>query len=384
MPGDVQLVTRIHDRAVPRLQLTVRPDTAGQKPAGAEGCEDAKKQAGRKTPHTGTVPGQARECTSIARHLICNYANTRRFTDDNPGCVRAERERSCLMVGSSQWRDPSRSPRAAWIQHTLAPRVLGPVALAFETAQIPILLVKGILTAHILYEDVAARPISDIDLRVSRHHYRAAVRIARLHGWNPETAGPVLWGAMLKVDGWEVDIECTLGPPGLCAISVDDLMRRAERRVEPFGFAHLQPELHDHALVLVLNAFKDGLRVMPWALEDLRRIVRHGDFNDETLVARAREGGVASALWLVSDWLAETHGAPEWRTIRERVGSRPPSARVSRAYGYVRRHGWPPKPGLLVAAGGNDSSVRCASGLALTAAGVLRRRCLLAVRNLRD
>jgi hypothetical protein len=287
------------------------------------------------------------------------------------------------VVEQSRSRSEPHSAQSTWIWHTLAPQVLGQVARAFETAQIPVLLVKGVLTARILYDDVAARPISDIDLRVPRRFYRAAVEVARARGWTPETEAPRLWEAVLKVDGWEVDIECTVGPPGLCGLTVDDVLRRAERRVEPFGFAHWQPDLNDHALILVLNAFKDGLRVMPWALEDLLRIVRHERFDRYVLVARAREGGVASALWIVADWLAEMHGVPEWRAVRERVGARPPSERVCRTHGYVRQRGWPPKPGLLVAAGGSDSSLRCASGLALTAAGVVRRHYLRAVRSLR-
>ena len=134
---------------------------------------------------------------------------------------------------------------------------------------IPILLVKGILTAHILYEDVAARPILEHPPpRLPPPLPRGRADSRGSTAGIPKPPAPCSGERCSRSTAREVDIECTLGPPGLCAISVDDLMRRAERRVEPFGFAHLQPELHDHALVLVLNAFKDGLRVMPWALED--------------------------------------------------------------------------------------------------------------------
>jgi hypothetical protein len=276
--------------------------------------------------------------------------------------------------------DPS--ARDNWILHTAMARILRQIVSALETQGIPVLPVKGIVTAHALYDDVASRPIGDIDLRIPRRHFRQAVRIAQSHGWKPRTESPVLWNAMLEIDGCEVDIECSLGPPGLCAVSVEDVIHRAHRAVEPLGFSHLQPELTDHALILVLNAFKDGLHPTPWSLEDLRRIARHELFDVDLLIARAREGRVVSALWVVADWLVEMHGAAEWRAVRDGIGSRPPSARVAQVYGYVQRRGWPPKPALLATAGAADDLLGCASGLALAAAGVVRRRCIRGFRLL--
>jgi hypothetical protein len=49
---------------------------------------------------------------------------------------------------------------------------------------------------------------------------------------------------------------------------------------------------------------------------------------------------------------------------------------VALAYGYLRRYGWQPKPGLLATAGGSDDLLRCAAGLGLTAMGVARSRWL--------
>jgi hypothetical protein len=254
------------------------------------------------------------------------------------------------------------------------------VSSALEAHGIPILPVKGVLTAHLLYEDVASRPISDIDLRIPPRCFRQAVRVAREQGWSLNTLCPTLWTAIMKVDGWEVDLEGALGLPGLCTLSVEDVMRRARRAVEPLGFTHLQPELHDHTLILVLNAFKDGLRPMPWAIEDLRRVAKHPTFDPGMLVERARDGRVASALWIVADWLYRDHGSTEWRTIRDRVGARPPSTRVGWAYALAQRLDWPPKAGLLATAAGSDALAGCASGVALAAAGILRGRALRVLR----
>jgi hypothetical protein len=289
------------------------------------------------------------------------------------------------MVDPSQPRVDPTSVRSNWMRHAYAAHILQQVTSAFEAHGIPVLPVKGILTAHALYEDVAKRPIGDIDLRIPRRHFRQAVRIAQSRGWNqPNPESPVLWTSMRKVAGWEVDIECTLGPPGLCTLSVEDLIRRARRSIEPFGFLHLQPELNDHALILAINAFKDGLRPMPWALEDLRRIARHESFDVDLVVQRAREGRIASALWIVAEWLVEMHRAAEWRVVRDRIGSHPPSARVAEAYAYVQRRGWPPKPGLLATAASGDNLLGCTSGLALAVAGIVRGRCVRALHGVSD
>ena len=215
----------------------------------------------------------------------------------------------------------------------------------------------------------------DPGCRSSAHAARLAPGAARRTsaGLGVRTDSPLLRRAVLTVDRWEVDIECTVGPPGLCATSVETMLDRARHQVEPFGFTHLQPDLHDHVLVLVVNAFKDGLDgsfSTPWSVEDLRRIVRRDEFQPQSLVSRASEGRVLSALWIVADWLSENAAAPEWRHIRDRIGSRPPSARVARVYGWLRSQGWPTRSGLLVAATSSDVAWRSVGGLALTTVGV--------------
>ena len=272
--------------------------------------------------------------------------------------------------------DPS-APRTNWMRHAAARWVLQRVAAAFEAERIAFLPVKGVLTAHLLYADTASRPLPDIDLRVRRRDFAGAVRAARACGWPVQTSAPVLWSAMCKVDGIEVDIQATIGPPGLCALQVEDVFARARECVAPFGFPHRQPAIPDHALILVLNAFKDGLRPMRWAIDDLLRIIDHPELDPNDLVSRAREGHVLSALWLVADWLARSHGGSGWRALRERVGPRPPSRRVERVYTFLLEQGFRSKPALWVTAASSDEAQRSAFGLAMAAAGVARRRAIL-------
>ena len=265
---------------------------------------------------------------------------------------------------------------AAWVRARAAQAVLQRVVNALDEANISVLPVKGVVTARLLYKDIAERPMRDIDIRVGRLDLPMALDVARARGWLLRSDSPRMHEAVFGVDGWEVDVECTLGQPGLCAVTVEQVLRRASTIADPFP--HLEPELHDHALILALNAFKGGLGHTPWSLEDLRRIVRLEGFEPSVLVERAREGRVLSALWIVADWLSEREGAIEWRMVREMVGPLPPSARVAKVYGYALARGWAGKPGLLAVAMSSDHALRSAAGLALAVAGLVRRRLSIA------
>jgi hypothetical protein len=271
---------------------------------------------------------------------------------------------------------------ATWARHQTALVVLQHVVETLAVAGIRVLPVKGVVTSRILYEDPGERPMQDIDVRLALPDLRLALEVARARGWTSHRESPRLHEVVFEVDHWQIDVECTLGPPGLCATTVAQILRRASRVTTPF--AHLEPDLHDHALLLVLNAFKDGLRPTPWGLEDLRRIGRHAGLDPCRLVERAREGKVLSVLWIVADWLSEQEGAVEWRAAREMVGPRPPSRRVASVYAYLVGRGWRPRPGVLAAASSSDSLVQSAAGLVLAAAGIVRRRALILERRYRN
>lgn len=271
--------------------------------------------------------------------------------------------------------------RGVWLRHQVAAAAFRKLGSDLGTRGVVTLPVKGFVTARILYRDIASRPMADLDLRMRPRDFSRARRVAREQGW-VERIGPTLWSVVWTVNGFPVDIKCALGTPGLCAISVDDLLLRAYRCTGPLGFPHLEPELNDHALILVLNALKDGLRPKPWSLEDLRRIVRHERFDADTLVKRAREGRVASAVWIVADWLAKAHDVFEWGDVRNRIGARPPSERAARMYAQWQRMGSPPKPGLFVVASASDDPWRAVAGIGYAAAGVARSRALRAAKRI--
>jgi hypothetical protein len=272
--------------------------------------------------------------------------------------------------------------KSNWAGHVTAAEVLRTVLFRLEERGIEVVPVKGVVTARTLYDDIALRHAGDVDLRIRPSDFQLAVEVAQANGWSPKTGLPILWQTVFDVMGCEVDVETTLGPPGLCGISVATVLSRAAVDETLFGFAVRKIEFHDHVLVLVLNAFKDGFRSLPWSFEDLRRIVTAPEFEPDSLIMLAREGQVATVLWLVADWLAREHGFAEWSVVRDRIGTHPPSHRVARIHAWRRRLGSPPKIGLIATASSSDLLSRAAVGFGLAVAGVVRGRLQRAIAGI--
>jgi hypothetical protein len=98
-------------------------------------------------------------------------------------------------------------------------------------------------------------------------------------------------------------------------------------RAVPFeiaaGVRVLVPELHDHTVVLVVNAFKDRFVVgNPWSLVDLERIVRLSEFRLDTFVELVLLSRVATLTWIVARWMETQRDSEPWRSIRIAIEAR--------------------------------------------------------------
>jgi Uncharacterised nucleotidyltransferase len=211
--------------------------------------------------------------------------------------------------------------RDAWLVQEHSLKVLKRLVLACDREGIDLLPVKGILSARTLYADVSERVISDIDVRVRPRDVRRVERLARGEGWTVIHRMHAYSNLVLAIDGRDVDVEAHMGPPGVCTITVDTLIARATREDRTFGFSALVMDPHDHALLLVLNAFKDHMATaMAWAIDDLSKVVRAPWFDTATLVERAESGQVRTVLWIVADWMARFMADEVWEAVRDRMG----------------------------------------------------------------
>jgi hypothetical protein len=242
-------------------------------------------------------------------------------------------------LGASPQRDSWEDPRGVWASHLTARRVLELVVPALEKAGVPALVAKGVVTAQTLYDDAAQRPIGDIDLKVRPEDLSSAARIAREEGWSIVEWKPAYGSFVFFVEelAVSVDVEAYVGPPGMCALTVADMLSRAQRW-EP-GAGVFIPEIHDHAVLLCVNTFKDKLSMaFSWSLEDVVRIAVAKEFDPGRFVERARSAKVACLAWIVADWMAREKKSEAWSEIRKRLGGdHPPRELYARAFRRVSR-----------------------------------------------
>jgi hypothetical protein len=216
---------------------------------------------------------------------------------------------------------------------------------------IEVLPVKGILTARLFYPDPGLRPIQDIDLRVRPRDLGYVWREGARAGWRQLHRSRAYGTVAFDVLGFLVEFESHVGPPGLCDLSVEDMLRRAQKCVEPLMLPHLQPEIHDHALVLCVNAFKDKLvDTLPGAVRDLEIVPGYAGFSPEKLAALAKESGSATILWTVATWLSSRRGASAWARVRSALGRSAPRHAYAAAFERAIRASPPRRAWLRILA----------------------------------
>jgi hypothetical protein len=227
-----------------------------------------------------------------------------------------------------------RGSPTTWIQQELAVELLREVSRRCGAASIPFLPVKGVVTARLLYEDVAEREMLDVDLRIRPQDFDRFRRVAREAGWRCVTVSRIYRNLGYEFPGLPLEVEAGIGPPGLCALTVEAMQRRASPFVFAPGLSLLAPEIHDHAVVLVVNVFKDKMTAaFPRAVADVERIALKPSFSVETFVERALESRVTTIAWLVAGWL-ESRGSAPWGAVRALLERR---ARVRRPYAHLFR-----------------------------------------------
>lgn len=214
-----------------------------------------------------------------------------------------------------------------------AERALSELLPELEKLHVEVMVVKGVALAHCLYGDQAERPISDVDLRIRPSKLHLVRALARQKGWTVIQDAPIYDNLVLEIHGHQVDIEGHVGPPYVSALGIGDLFPRAVQQKFSSGFTALVPSLEDHALLLILNIFKDKIATaQSWAIEDVRRIVDAPTFDVEVFLRRVAEAGVRTMTRIVAAHMV-TLGSTTWQAILLALGreTRPLYAKLVRA-----------------------------------------------------
>ncbi|HEY1691506.1 MAG TPA: nucleotidyltransferase family protein [Polyangiaceae bacterium] len=268
---------------------------------------------------------------------------------------------------------------AVWVKHQLAADAMRQVLPLLDAHGIDVLPVKGIVLAYRLYPSIENRPMADVDVRVRPRDLGRVARLARGAGWSVRTTSRQLGTLEFNVSKTLVEVETTIGPPGVCKLSVDEMLRRSRWCTGALAVRHREPEINDHALLLCINAFKDKLVLAPpWARQDLLRIARLPEFSITLLAKRAQQARVCTLLSIVAEWLSTAPDSENWRRVADRVR---PMARRGYAILYsslVRQA--PASPILsVVARAASDSLIERCRAVALGSVGTF-----LALRRGRD
>jgi hypothetical protein len=259
---------------------------------------------------------------------------------------------------------------ATWAQHEYAAEAFRQVVNVTRAGGVVVLPVKGIVLAHTLYDRVEERPMVDVDFRVRRQDLKRLASILRSAGWTVGVPSRQLGTMEIHASRTLVEFESSIGPPGVCAIGVEDMMARATMR-KTLGVDHLEPEVHDHALLLCVNAFKDKLVLAaPWVREDLHRIAATPDFDVRELLARVAEAELGTLVWIVADWLSADSRATAWADVRNSLGGRR-RRRYAAMYTQLVRSAPESVAMGLIARAASDSLALRVKAIALGVAGTL-------------
>ena len=123
--------------------------------------------------------------------------------------------------------------RVAWAVQLRARAAVQALSVECEREGIKVLPVKGIVTSKLLYDDIAERPMLDADFRVLPRDLERALVAAKRAGADVYARYRAYRSAILMFDGMQVDIETSVGPPGLCGLTVEAMLSRAEPSTAP-------------------------------------------------------------------------------------------------------------------------------------------------------
>jgi Uncharacterised nucleotidyltransferase len=239
------------------------------------------------------------------------------------------------MDGAPAAADARPSRADAWLLQEAAIGVLRDVVGRCDAVGIPVLAVKGVVTSRLLYEDVTERPLTDVDIRVRGADFDRLRQLAADVGWGCVRVLRSYRSLIFDLGTLSLDVETYVGPPGLCSLEVGTMIARARRTELAPGLSVLTPEIHDHAVLLTINAFKDKVITAPaWALADLARIVVHPCFCQSDFVKRIGDSGIVTIAWIVARWFETVRGDRAWGDIRRAIES---GTSVRRLYARVFR-----------------------------------------------
>jgi hypothetical protein len=207
--------------------------------------------------------------------------------------------------------------------------VIGSVSRRLAGAGIPFVATKGIVTARQLYASPSERPLSDIDLLVAEDDLDRVCATLSDAEFDRRERFRSYRVAVFNHRGIGIDIKGVVGPTGLCALPARAVIEASVDGAS-LGLPCRVPSLEHHALLLLINAYKDRLACVDApATEDLRRLLDLEALPIDRFVAQCDAGHVRAIAWITVRWLRRTGPLARGREIEAALAP-PPRASFSR------------------------------------------------------
>ncbi len=195
---------------------------------------------------------------------------------------------------------------------------LSRVIRAFQSKNIPVIVLKGAHLAKVVYGNIALRPMCDMDLLVKKSDLSGTVTTLMNMGYSPEVAFEIEdtcanhmhLPLFFKESGVPIEIHWHIERPNTpFFIDIDELWKRAQPVIiDDLQVLVLSPE--DLILHLCLHATRHILKIGPGLFCDLPEVIRHyqGKIDWSKLQQRSREWKAERPLYLMLSLLKELSG----------------------------------------------------------------------------
>jgi len=171
--------------------------------------------------------------------------------------------------------------------------------------------VKGVVLSRWIYEDIAERPYSDLDILVARDDLPRMEAAVAARGWPVHVWSREMGELEFTVDRITVEIHAEFGRRDLSRLTIAEVMSRSVPDARTFPFEIRRIDDIDHFLLLVANVTKKSfVYANPHQPADLERFVERLRPRWDELIARAHAARFLTALRDVALWMADERSSP--------------------------------------------------------------------------
>jgi hypothetical protein len=202
-------------------------------------------------------------------------------------------------------------------------RALADVVALADSVGAAVAPVKGVVLARWLYDDLAERPYTDLDILIVRDHLPAMAAAVVARGWTIRQQSEEMGELEFAVGRVVVEVHGEFGRRDLSRLTNAEVLARATADRTTFPFEVRRIDDADHFLLLVANVTKKGfVYANKHTPADLERLLVRLEPRWGELVARTEAARFMTAVATVATWMVEEHGSTTFLRFAEMLPRR--------------------------------------------------------------